>query len=611
MYERSAIVLERYFEKIFGFTKENNLKLNYENYCKMLEAVKEYQKVVEEEEKVIVKFDEVAKEIEEIQNEQAELHKSNLELENARNVFFNDLGENPNTLDTKLQKIEGIMDENNEKLKDLREKYVKSLVIFTQRQKERNKFTRIRRAAETNHMNNIDNANQMFNQIDVKDVKKIKDFMNCDKEQDIQEIINIMIKNGKSEKVAFYDQAISLAVNTRMLIAQKEAELYLSTYERMKKLLNDLNNENIKLGKAEKLLRDASVKLAFLRAEKEYIIGFLDNERMTSINGKRTHEKLMEEACKNFEVDIKQIDNLYQLIIKETMGKATKKAYNELYNKTYLRDIESRQKYLEEEITSARINMGTVINSNYWRIEGLKNIYNVFQEEVSEKFNKDLSDYKVEEIETDDTELLPDMFLNSKNKEKQEISINRYLDYNDESYDEDDDEITRKDKEKEEQKRHNSKQGNKKVHSAVKKENNKKKNKKYDEDEFYEDDEDDYNYDDESYNYDDDYDNYGENDDYNDYDDYDDEYDEDDYYNDYRNNYSESEDDEGKEEFLRGFFKGYSEDFQEDYEDEDIAEEKVENKKNNKKKIAKQKQSKTKTKKNNQSQGLFDKFFKN
>ena len=113
MYERSAIVLERYFEKIFGFTKENNLKLNYENYCKMLEAVKEYQKVVEEEEKGIVKFDEVAKEIEEIQNEQAELHKSNLELENARNVFFNDLGENPNTLDTKLQKIEGIMDENN------------------------------------------------------------------------------------------------------------------------------------------------------------------------------------------------------------------------------------------------------------------------------------------------------------------------------------------------------------------------------------------------------------------------------------------------------------------------------------------------------------------
>ena len=31
MYERSAIVLERYFEKVFGFNKENNLKTNYEN----------------------------------------------------------------------------------------------------------------------------------------------------------------------------------------------------------------------------------------------------------------------------------------------------------------------------------------------------------------------------------------------------------------------------------------------------------------------------------------------------------------------------------------------------------------------------------------------------
>ena len=32
MYERSAIILERYFDKILGITKENNLKTNYGNY---------------------------------------------------------------------------------------------------------------------------------------------------------------------------------------------------------------------------------------------------------------------------------------------------------------------------------------------------------------------------------------------------------------------------------------------------------------------------------------------------------------------------------------------------------------------------------------------------
>ena len=63
MYERSAIVLERYFEKLFGFHKENNLKTNYENYSKIIEELKEYQKTIEEEEKVIQKFDEVALEI--------------------------------------------------------------------------------------------------------------------------------------------------------------------------------------------------------------------------------------------------------------------------------------------------------------------------------------------------------------------------------------------------------------------------------------------------------------------------------------------------------------------------------------------------------------------
>ena len=111
MYERSAIVLERYFDKIFGKNKENNLKTNYGNYTRIIEKLKEYQRIIEEEEKIIRKFDEVAVEMEKIQKEQSEIHESNLEMENERNKLFNDLGENPNTVwasDCNPPKLNGI-----------------------------------------------------------------------------------------------------------------------------------------------------------------------------------------------------------------------------------------------------------------------------------------------------------------------------------------------------------------------------------------------------------------------------------------------------------------------------------------------------------------------
>ena len=128
--------------------------------------------------------------------------------------------------------------------------------------------------------------------------------------------IEIMLKNGKNERVQFDQTAITNAVNARMEIAQEEANLYLSIYERMKKLLVELSNGNIKLAKSEKLLRDASVKFAFLNAEKEYIVSFLDNERITAMNGKIIHQESMKEACKNFVADINKINNLYELVVR-------------------------------------------------------------------------------------------------------------------------------------------------------------------------------------------------------------------------------------------------------------------------------------------------------
>ena len=436
MYERSAIVLENYFTKILGFDKPNNLKTNYQEYTQMIEKIKEYQRIIQEEEKIILKFDEVASEIEEIQKRQTEIHEENFNLETARNQLFNDLSENPSSLDQKLKKIEEALDKNNNELKEIREKYVKALVIFTERQRERNKYAKIHRTTEAEYLSYAKQAVKNFDEVDPKIIETSKKFVELSKDNMKQELIGIMIKNGKNERIAFNNEVIKNAVDVRTDVAEKEVGLYLEVYERMKKLLIELNTGNVKLAKSEKLSRDVGVKIAFLNAEKEYIVSFLDNERITAINGRIIHDELMKEACKNFLVDIKQINNLYELIVKESTNKATKKAYKELYNKTYLKSIQEKERDFEQEVTSIKINIGTVINSNYWRIEGIKNIYNTFQEEVTDKFGKDLSEYKVEDLDEDT--FIPDQEENEKEpetetEEKEEYNIEDYIvrDYSD------------------------------------------------------------------------------------------------------------------------------------------------------------------------------------
>lgn len=452
MYERSAIVLENYFDKKLGLDKENNIRNNYENYKKIIEEIKEYQKVISEEENVISRFEESAKEIESMQNKQHKIHEINVKLEEERNELFNDLSENTSTLDQRLKRIEDIFDKNNNELKVLRENYVKTLVIFTERQRERNKYARTHRNVESNYLNVLKEVNYNFEKFNYKAIQNAKKFIE-DFEANNEELINLVLKNGKNERLPFDEQVIKRAVEERNKIAVEEAKLYINIYDKMKKLLPEINNGLVKLTKPEKLLRDVSVKLAFLKAKKEYIVGFLDNERMTAMNGKKVHSRLMDEACNNFNLDIEQIDKLYDLIIRETTGKATKKAYKELYNKTYLKDIEEKEKDFEEEVINIKINMGTLINANYWRIEGIKNIYNVFQEEVSEKFEKDLSEYRLEELKEKEEKVKSakskkvkaEKVANNKTEKniKDEEAFDNYEeiedDYYDDEYDEDDD----------------------------------------------------------------------------------------------------------------------------------------------------------------------------
>lgn len=442
MYERSAIVLERYIQKIFEFDKTDNLKTNYNNYSELLDEIEKYQELAEKEGKIIKEFDDTVKEIESIQAKQGKICEENQKLEKNRNQLFMDLGEDSKILDNKFKKTEKAIEENNNYLKELREDFINYLSDFSNRQKERNKCEKAKRIGEANHISYIKKMQNEFQAINVKSVAILKEFIHSEKDSIKQELNEVMTKNGKSEKIGFNQDVLRMAIKARISIAEKEAECYVLIYDKMKKLLLEVENENLKIDKYKKYLKDVSVKLEFLEAEKEYIFGFLDYERMTTIAGVKAHKKKMEEACQNFELDMIQIHNLYELILREIANKSTKKAYKELYNKTYLKNIEDKEKNFEEEVNNIRINMGTVINSNYWRIEGIKNVYNVFQEEVTQKFNKDLSEYKLEESTITEEDNIENKDLNNSKYSSKDIEqdYEKYDDYEEyEDYEEDED----------------------------------------------------------------------------------------------------------------------------------------------------------------------------
>lgn len=561
MYERSAIVLEKNFNTILGFDKKTNLKTIYKDYKEITEEIQKYQSILEEEDKVINEFDETANEIRKIQQEQKKLYKSNIKLEEDRNQLFDNLEDEPEVIEKKLLKIETTVSENNQKLEEIREKYIKTITEFEQKQQDRNACSKDKRAEEKKHLQLIEKITNDFKEIDKEMVKNIKTFISTDEEAVKTNIIEIMIENGKDERIPFNKAIIENAVNTRITIARREAECYMAIFEKTRRLLTELNNDDIKMDKYNKTLRDVSAKLAFLKAMKLYIVSFLDNERMSTINGIKIHNKLMEEACENFTADMEQVRKLYELIIREITNKSSKKAYKELYNKEYLKNIEDKEKNFEEEVNNIRVNAGAIINSNYWRIEEIKNIYDVFQNEVTQKFGKDLSEFQPQEENEEEieekTEIEDDIFKTKISDEDTE--------YVEEFEFDDDDEYDEADNEKEYY------------------EDEEEYEDEYEDDEEYEDD---YEEDEE---YEDEYDDNFEDDDQ--YEDDGEEFDDE-----YEDEYEDDEDD-------------YDDEYEDEYDDEDENDEDEEIEEDNEK-IEKTDSNKKENTKSNSKKGIFNKFFK-
>ena len=561
MYERSAIVLEKNFNTILGFDKKPNLKTIYKDYKEITEEIQKYQSILEEEDKVINEFDETANEIRKIQQEQKKLYKSNIKLEEDRNQLFDNLEDEPEVIEKKLLKIETTVSEKNQKLEEIREKYIKTITEFEQKQQDRNACSKDKRAEEKKHLQLIEKITNDFKEIDKEMVKNIKTFISTDEEAVKTNIIEIMIENGKDERIPFNKAIIENAVNTRITIARREAECYMAIFEKTRRLLTELNNDDIKMDKYNKTLRDVSAKLAFLKAMKLYIVSFLDNERMSTINGIKIHNKLMEEACENFTADMEQVRKLYELIIREITNKSSKKAYKELYNKEYLKNIEDKEKNFEEEVNNIRVNAGAIINSNYWRIEEIKNIYDVFQNEVTQKFGKDLSEFQPQEENEEEieekAEIEDDIFKTKISDEDTEY-VEEFEFDDDDEYDEADNEKEYCEDEEEYEDEY---------------ENDEDYDADYEADEEYEDEYDD-NFED-----DDQYEDDGE--------EFDDEY---------EDEYEDDEDD-------------YDDEYEDEYDDEDENDEDEEIEEDDEK-IEKTDSNKKENTKSNSKKGIFNKFFK-
>ena len=425
MYERNAIVIDRYFASIFGYDSKNNLKNNSSNYFELVDTIKKYQNASEIENNIMDEFENVASKIKETQKKQEGLNKRTLKLFETRKALFENLDEDEENLKNEFEKLEANIRINENEIKDNSDRFVEEIRDFNEKSEIRSKCGRERRIIESDYQKILNVTVENFNNILKDKLREIKAFIkNEDKEETKEQMKENIFKNGAKEKVPFDSNVINKAIDTSLYIEGKKVEILLSIYDKTSKLLNEIKNDTVKIEKHKKQVKDSKSKLEFLNVITDYIIMFLDNERMNTMGGKTEHEKIMSEACDNLQNDLIEIQNMYSILIKEINGKATKKLYKQLYNIDYLNQLKEQEVQFEKSIS--KLNMsGTVIYPDFWRVEGMQKIYDVFRNLITDVYEVDLSEFEPLDITFEVKENLLDNDIEDKeNNIDEEISEN-------------------------------------------------------------------------------------------------------------------------------------------------------------------------------------------
>ncbi len=399
MYERNAIVLERYFENLLQYRNSCNIRDNFHNYCDLVEKLDKYQAAYQKELTATKEYNEVLEKIKAIQASQEKLYKKSASLEYDRSLIFNNIDVKVEDTRKCIEKVEAEVEKNNEAMKKTKEKLLVALEEYNKKKFELSKSKRAKKISENAYEETLEITKANNSSISESALKELKEFEKFD---DTEPIIMQLEKNGKGEKIPFNQDVIENVTMFAVDIEKKIAAGYLFIYDKLNKLLAEIEEGAAKIGLHRKYLRNEKAKMDFLLAVKEYIVQFLDYERMTIIYGKKSHEKLMKEACENFKSDVIQINNLFELLVRETNNKATKKAYAELYNKSYLIDIQEKEEKFRKERNQVNLNTATLMNLNYWRISGIGEIYTIFYKNVSEVFGKDVVEFELPKVDLEE-----------------------------------------------------------------------------------------------------------------------------------------------------------------------------------------------------------------
>ena len=329
MYERNAIVIDRYFSSVFGYDKKSNLKNNANNYFELVGILEKYQEASETENNVMDEFEKIANKIKEIQKKQESLDKKALKYYENRKSLFQSLEEDEEALKEKFKKNEEDIKKNENEIKENSDSFVTGIKEFNEKSEIRSKCGRERRIIESDYQKILNVASENFTNILKDKLREIKGFLKSEDKENVKlEMVENIIKNGAKEKVPFDINVINKAIDTSLYIEEKRAEILLTLYEKTSKLFDEIKNDTVKIEKHKKQVRDSKSKLEFLSVITEYIILFLDNERMNTIGGEEEHKKVMNEACDNLQKDLVEIQNMYSLLIKEINGKSTRNYIN-------------------------------------------------------------------------------------------------------------------------------------------------------------------------------------------------------------------------------------------------------------------------------------------
>ena len=212
MYERNAIVLERYFNQMFGYNMKNNIKTNFKDYCELVEYFEKYRDITDEEDNIMQEYDLTANKIREVQKRQEILSKKMAKYQTEREDLFQNIDENSETIQKKFEAINNNIEVINEQIKENANNFVDVIAEFSEKSLVRTNCGRTRRNIESEYNKKLTKALNDYKEIDVDIEKVAKQFIDTPTDDIEEELKEKIKKNGEKEKIPFNMEVITKAI---------------------------------------------------------------------------------------------------------------------------------------------------------------------------------------------------------------------------------------------------------------------------------------------------------------------------------------------------------------------------------------------------------------